>query len=289
MQLGALYANAKTQLNDVGNPSPALDARLLICHALKMTHEQFILKKDMDLSEQEEKEIVALIAQRLHGRPVAKIIGSKEFYGREFKTTDETLDPRPDSETLIDAVLETIADKNASIRILDLGTGTGCLALTLISELSNASAVAVDQSEAALAVADHNAHHLNVKQRVEFLKSDWLSAVTGQFDMIISNPPYIPESDIPGLEKEVRIFDPMAALTGGEDGLDPYRIIIPQLAAFLKPQGIVAFELGRGQAGDVAALLTAAGFKTVYSRADLSGIDRVVVGIQLQNPVEQIR
>lgn len=274
MTLKEFYQLQKSRL---ANDTAALDARLLLCHVLQFSHEQFVLYGDRELTPEQKAQAEALIARRLQGMPVAKIIGEKEFYGRVFKTTADTLDPRPDSETLIEAVLED-RDRNAAVTILDLGTGTGCLALTLLAELRHAQAIAVDRSEAALKVARENAWKIGVEDRVVFVQSDWFSDVMGQFDIIISNPPYIPDGDIPGLAPDVRDYDPMAALAGGADGLDPYRRIIPQLGQFLKKGGFVAFELGQGQAPQVAEMLKQAGFSGVSAHCDLAGIERVVIG-----------
>lgn len=286
MELQALYIGTKQRLKDAGIDMPALDARLLICHALKITPEKFLLSNDLILSEDQQQNIDGLIAQREAGKPVAKIIGRKEFYGREFNTTTDTLDPRPDSETLIEAVLQQ--NENDKPLILDLGTGTGCLVLTLLAEIPHARAIAVDQSKETLNIAKDNAWLIGVEDRIVFAQSDWFKDVVGKFDIIISNPPYIPEEDIAGLSREVRLFDPMAALTGGADGLDPYRIIIPQMVNFLKPGGHVAFEVGQGQAPDVAEMLVSCGFDRVTIHNDLAGIGRVVCGFYLQNPPEKL-
>jgi release factor glutamine methyltransferase len=285
MILSDLFQKIKNDLQTAGIETSALDARLLMCHALELSHEQFLLSKTRVLTEDETGKINEFSVQRLAGKPVSKIIGQKEFYGRNFKTTTDTLDPRPDSETLIEAVL---AHKFETPKILDLGTGTGCLVLTLLAELPTARAIAVDQSLAALDVAKQNAYQIGVEDRVVFVQSDWFGEVVGQFDIIISNPPYIPAGDIDGLAKEVRIYDPLAALVGGEDGLDPYRIIIPQLEWFLKPGGLAAFELGQGQDAAVAEMLTNNGFSEVFTRKDLAGIPRVVGGILLQKPDNQV-
>lgn len=285
MKLNDFYRAAKTRLQHEHIETPALDARLLICHGLDLTHEQFVLSDNRVLSAMELQSIETFLQQRLDGKPVSKIIGRKEFYGRDFKTTADTLDPRPDSETLIETVLSHPCEAPL---ILDLGTGTGCLVLTLLAEWSKARAIAVDQSIAALQIAKENALRIGVEDRVVFIQSDWFSEVIGQFDVIISNPPYIPQGDIAGLAREVRDYDPMAALTGGADGLDPYRVIIPQLPGFLKSGGLAAFEIGQGQESQVADLLGRAGFSAVGVRRDLGGIGRVVHGIYLQNPAEKL-
>lgn len=285
MTVSAFFRQAKERLGRTSCDSPALDARLLIAHGLGLTQEQFALAGDRILTVAERETLESLIAQRKTGRPVAKIIGQKEFYGRFFKTTDDTLDPRPDSETLIEVALAHAGEQPL---ILDLGTGTGCLVLTLLAEKPRARAIAVDRSAAALAVAKENAWQTGVEDRVVFVQSDWLDEVVGRFDLIISNPPYIPDAVVPTLAPEVRLYDPHGALAGGADGLDPYRHLVPRLAGFLKPGGRVVFEVGQGQDGDVAVLLSGAGFSDVAIVRDLGGIGRVVHGIYLQNPVKSV-
>jgi release factor glutamine methyltransferase len=286
MILKELNQIAKNKLQNAGIETSALDARILLSHVLQISHEKLLLSNDRVLSPDEIEKINTAIEERIAGKPVAKIIGQKEFYGRNFKTTTDTLDPRPDSEILIEAVL---AHKFKEPKILDLGTGTGCLVLTLLAELPKARAIAVDQSLAALDVAKKNAYLIGVEDRVIFAQSDWFGDVIGTFDIIISNPPYIPESDIPNLAKDVRLYDPMAALVGGADGLDPYRIIIPQLANFLKPEGMAVFELGQGQSDAVAAMLVEHGFGDIFVNKDLARISRVVGGFQLQKATDSVR
>ncbi len=254
----------------------ALDARILIGHALELSHEELILAADRELSSIEIANINALIDQRMHHMPVAKIIRQKEFYGRLFVTNEHTLDPRPDSETLIDAVLKN-TDIDKKIRILDLGTGTGCLILTLLAELPRAQGLAVDLSKDALHVAYRNAENLNLASRIDYRQSDWFENVIGEFDILISNPPYIPSGDIAGLAHDVKEFDPMSALDGGTDGLDPYRIIANQSPQYLKSGGLIAFEVGQGQAEYVADLLQKQGFQNIEIFKDLSSIERVVL------------
>jgi release factor glutamine methyltransferase len=198
--------------------------------------------------------------------------------------TKDTLTPRPDTETLIEALLDQVAEPPA--RVLDLGTGTGCIVLALLSEWSDAVGVGIDASAEALKVAKENAVSLDLKRRVRFSRADWTQAhwaltliqkFGGPFDVVVSNPPYIPEDDIAGLDEDVRAFEPLRALDGGADGLDAYRIIVESVRVLLVPGGLVAFEVGAGQADAVAKLLTDAGLNLLERRKDLAGIERVVV------------
>jgi release factor glutamine methyltransferase len=278
MILKDFYDVVKRRLAAADNASAALDARLLICHVLNISHEEFIVQTDRVLSPNKIEKIEELVTQRIARKPVAKILGQKEFYGRIFLTSENTLDPRPDSETLIDAVLKNIDDKNKPLRILDLGTGTGCLLLTLLSELPQATGIGVDQSDAALALARENAVRLEVLMIADFIQGNWFEHVIGQFDIIISNPPYIPTADIATLSMDVQDYDPTPALDGGADGLAAYRAITDQAANYLKKGGLIAFEVGQGQADDVSNLLKNKGFSNIMGFKDLAGISRVVLG-----------
>jgi release factor glutamine methyltransferase len=269
MKVRDLYHALKSRID-------ALDARLLMCHAMKTSHEEFLLQQDDKLSSPILDAIEGMVVQREKGRPVAKILGHREFYGRRFLTTNDTLDPRPDTETLVEAVLARVKP-NQSCRMLDLGTGTGCLLITLLCERGAATGAAVDVSAAALMVARKNAYALGVMDRIDFVESDWTHKIDGQFDVIVSNPPYIASHEIDGLAPDVKAYDPMGALDGGVDGLEAYRIIIGDLSRILAPSGLVAFEVGHTQSRQVGELLTAHRFKNVIFVKDLAGIERVVL------------
>ena len=214
-----------------------------------------------------------MITRRIRREPVARIIGAREFWGLNFGLNEATLEPRPDSETLVEAVL---AFRKANARILDLGTGTGCLLLALLHEMPAATGMGIDMNPRAVEQAIFNAAALGLGERAMFRTGNWLTDIKENFDIILSNPPYIPASDISTLMPEVRDYDPMLALDGGVDGLAPYRFLIPQLANFLNPQGIAAFEVGAGQAPQVADLFRQSGFANIAIHKDLGGIDRCV-------------
>lgn len=253
-----------------------LDARLLIQFVLGINHEEYVLANNRGLTLNEMAKIEALVERRLNREPVAKIIGYKEFWGRDFKTSKDTLDPRPDSETLIECILD---GTSGGLSILDLGTGTGCLLLTLLSEIEGATGVAVDMSELALKVAQENADNLDLSSRVKFIKTNWFENIDDKFDIIISNPPYIPTRDIKSLELEVKEYDPMSALDGGVDGLDDYRKIIAQAKNYLKENGKIFFEIGQGQEIDIIPMLQSEGFQNIQTVKDLSGITRCIFAI----------
>jgi release factor glutamine methyltransferase len=222
-------------------------------------------------------EFEALLARRAAREPLSHILGYREFYGRNFKVTRAVLDPRPDSETLIEAVLKSTTH-HPPLTLLDIGTGSGCLLLTLLAELPHATGVGVDISPDALAIAKENAAHLGLTDRVQWVQADMKTlALQGRFDLIISNPPYIETAEIATLAPEVAQFEPKIALDGGKDGLDCYRKLANEVARLLAPQGSVALEIGHKQAGDVTRLLEASGFFCEAIIQDLGGHDRVII------------
>jgi release factor glutamine methyltransferase len=275
-KLEALLVEAKAALIRADVPSPALDARLLLQHALDITHSEIIATLDRQLTDDQTFAFNALLVRRLAGEPVSRILGIREFYGREFKTSPDVLDPRPDTETLIDLCLDYLPPEQ-HMAILDLGTGSGILALTLLAERPHKRAVAVDVSEAALAVARENAAMWNLMDRASFVQGNWFENVKGKFDLIVSNPPYIPANQIPTLEIEVRDHDPHLALDGGDDGLHAYRAIAGGASAHLATHGMVAVEIGAGQARDIEAIFQADEFTLTAQKSDLGGHVRALL------------
>ncbi len=276
------FTEAVSVLREAGIETPELDARLLLCHAAGLTHEGFVAQAGRALAPEAAKRLNAMIRRRVSREPVSRITGMREFYGRSFLVDADALDPRPDTETLIEAALDGVEQagrRDEPLRLLDLGTGTGCILLTLLAELPKARGSGTDLSLGALRVAEANAMRLGVAARVSFLRSDWLDGVSGAFDLIVSNPPYIATSEIGGLAPEVGLHDPRLALDGGPDGLDAYRRIAAGAARLLAPQGQLLVEIGASQAVAVAALLREAGFvvETASPRLDLAGRPRVVV------------
>lgn len=212
------------------------------------------------------------VARRIAGEPVSHILGERAFWGRMFRVTPDVLDPRPETETLIAAALEVPFNS-----VLDLGTGSGCIAVTLLAERPQATGMAVDLSAAALGIASTNAERHDVTDRLGLETSDWFGAVTGTYDLIVSNPPYIPADDLPGLMPEVRDHEPTMALTDGADGLTPYRVILSQGAGYLSDGGVLMAEFGAGQWSDIQEIAIAAGWGHVTCRTDMDGRPRVLV------------
>lgn len=264
-----------------GFDSPRLDAELLLGHVLAVDRVALIIDAARPLSAPELARYKGLHQRRRAGEPVAYLLGQREFYGRLFRVDKRVLVPRPDTETLVDVALERTRRLSLSARALDLCTGSGCVAITLACERPTTPVLGVDVSEGALAVARANALRLGAVQ-VGWLRSDLFASVPTQlrFDLITANPPYIADDEIPALMADVRDFEPRLALAGGVDGLDLIRRIVTEAPAHLAEGGVLAMEVGAGQAPDVAALLQAAGYRAVESRRDYGGHERVVSGLR---------
>lgn len=275
--LGHAVDRAAAQLADAGIDTARLDARVLACRALARDGTFALTHPETGLSETELDLIDRLIARRAAREPMSLILGEREFWSMTFTVTRATLTPRPETETLVEEALAWAGAGGrlgAPLRVLDLGTGTGCLLIALLSELPAATGLGVDLSEAALAVAAENAARLGVGGRARFARSDWGRDLAGPFDLIVANPPYIAEAEALTLPPEVRGFDPPAALFAGPDGLAAYRAIAPQAARLAAPGAAVIVELGAGQADAVAVLFARAGLPAAGLRADLAGVPR---------------
>lgn len=276
--LRAALDGASATLADAGIEDPQLEARQLLMAALECTLSHLVLNEQAPLGEAAPR-VATLLARRAAREPLSRILGRREFAGLDFALGPETLDPRPDTEVLVEAAQAALAGHPAP-HLLDLGTGTGAILLALLQALPRASGIGIDISPGAASVARANASTLGLAARAGFLVGDLFAPLAAgtRFDAILSNPPYIPTDDLAGLDPEVRLFDPARALDGGTDGLDFYRRITQGAGVFLAPGGLLAFEVGQGQAGAVDALLTSAGFEAIETRQDLSGTLRVVLG-----------
>lgn len=255
----------------------SLDARVLLQAVTGLTASDIARAPERLLAAQEISLLLDYQAQRLRAKPISKILGQREFWGREFQVNEHVLDPRPDSETLIEAALPHLPE-GKNLAILDLGTGSGCLLLTLLAERAPTRGVGVDLSLEALAVAKANAQTLGLSGRVQFLHSHWFDAVAGEFDMIISNPPYIRDAEMRALDKNVLDYDPHLALHGGADGLDAYRVIIEKAQNHLQPNGWLVLEIGHRQGDAIGAMMRQSGFLETCGKPDLAGRDRVIMG-----------
>jgi release factor glutamine methyltransferase len=277
----ALTARFKASAID----SAELDARLLAGAVLGLDLTGMIAAANRRLTADESVRLDQFAERRLAGEPVARILGHKEFWGLSLLLSQATLVPRPDTEAVVELALEMLrADGTANrpLRVADLGTGSGAILLALLSELPEAHGFGTDISAAALQTAAANAARAGLAGRATFIACDYATGLSGLFDLIVSNPPYIQSADIGGLAAEVRDYDPLAALDGGADGLDAYRALIPQAACVLAPGAVLVVEAGQGQSGDIEALMTAAGLTHERApKADLAGIPRAVGGRKL--------
>jgi release factor glutamine methyltransferase len=266
-----------------GIESPRLEAELLLAHALGTDRMRIIVESDRDLADDELARYRALIQRRRKGEPVAYLRGYKEFYGRSFRVDERVLVPRADTEILVETALARTADRSMGRRYLDLCTGSGCVAISLARERPSCKVFAVDASEAALVVARDNGLRLGAAAQVAWLAGDLyepLGSFPGVvFDLVTANPPYIPEGELASLSVDIRGFEPRLALSGGEDGLDVMRRIVRDAPRFLRRGGVLAVEMGMGQASRVQALFEEAGFGGVRIDKDYGGHDRVASGV----------
>ena len=263
-----------------GLDAPELDARLIVGHALGLDHAALAARSRRPLADADADAIDALAARRLAREPVARILGRKEFWGLDLALDAETLVPRPETETVVEATLAALGRADGSrraLRIADLGTGSGALLLALLSELPGAAGIGTDTSLPALRRACANAAALGLAARASFVACDYGTALRGPIDLLVSNPPYVARGDIAALPPEVRDFDPWRALDGGPDGLNGYRAIAADARRLLAPGGALVLELGRGQYAAVAELFTAVGLAPEAPRPDLLGIARALV------------
>lgn len=272
----AALREAIVRLKEAGVQDPAIDARLLLAHAMGIGSDRLTLHSGDELTRAQSQAFSANVDRRVQRQPVSQIIGSRAFFGRHFAVTQDVLDPRPETEIL---VLEALKIPFKSV--LDIGTGSGCILLTLLAERLEICGTGVDISPAALQVAENNASALGVSERSELYASDWFDAVEGKFDLIVSNPPYIDEAEWHTLDPEPRKWEPKQALTPGADGLQPYRIIADNARKHLSRCGQLMVEIGWRQGPDVAAIFANAGLQKVRIEQDLDGRDRVIIA---QNP-----
>jgi release factor glutamine methyltransferase len=277
----ALMARFKS----AGIESAELDARMLLGHVLNLDLTGLITAANRPIAADESARLDEFVRRRLAGEPIARIVGAKEFWGLPLQLSATTLVPRPDTETVVELALETqvaVSGLKRPLRIADIGTGSGAILLALLSEWPDAEGIGTDISEAALSTARINAARLGLTDRAAFIACDYAAGLTGSFDLIVSNPPYIRSADISGLASEVRDYDPHRALDGGPDGLAAYRALIPQAVRHLAPNGVLVLEVGHGQSGEVEQFVAAAGLTREGSpKADLAGIRRAVAGRKL--------
>lgn len=282
MHAGALLTDAALRLAAAGVENARREARLMLAAALRQPQERLFAHPDMPVTADAGAEFDGMIARRVGGEPLSRILGLREFWSLPFRLGPDTLDPRPDSETLVDAALRHIGDRAAALRVLDFGTGSGCLLLALLSELPAARGLGVDLSTGAVALAARNARDLGLAARADFAASDWDAALAGPessraWDVILSNPPYVDSAAFEDLDLGVANYDPRLALDGGCGGLKAYRRLLPGVKRLLAPDGIAVLELGAGQAEAVTALGESAKLRVCEGACDLAGLTRALV------------
>ena len=278
MTIKEILIKYSKELEEISS-TPRLDVETLLQKVLGVDRLYILLNLDRVLSNDEEQLFNKFIEERLNNRPIAYIVGNREFMGLDFYVQEGVLIPRPDTEILVEEVIELAKDKG-KVNILDIGTGSGAITVSLAKYLENAKVTSVDISDIALEIGKRNAMENKVADRIDFIKSDLFSALDKnlKFDIIVSNPPYIKREVIETLDKQVKDFEPYNALEGGIDGLDFYRAITTQAKDFLKEGGILAYEVGHDQSEDVSKLMEMDGYTNIYTRKDLQQIDRVVIG-----------
>jgi release factor glutamine methyltransferase len=272
-----VVAQVAVRLAAAGIESARSEAWLLLAAATGRERAALVAGAPETIGAAKQARLDELVRRRLAREPVAYILGEKEFWSLRFEVGPAVLIPRPETETVVEAVLAQLPDRNRPLRLLDLGVGSGCLLLALLSELPEATGLGVDDSSAALALARHNAERLGLAARTDFRQGRWGAGLRERFDVIASNPPYVAEREWDGLQPEIRQFEPKAALVAGPDGLAAYRALAPECARLLAQGGLCALEIGAGQGNPVAALLAAHGLIVTERRRDLAGIERCLI------------
>jgi release factor glutamine methyltransferase len=277
MKISDILAKSRYQLEKSGVSSSKLDSLILLAHALSFSKEQIIFNPDLELNENQQNNFFQLIDQRCKRQPVSQIIGRREFFGREFLVTSDVLDPRPDSESLIGLITEKFLNQNQKLNILEIGSGSGCLIITTLLIYKESIGTALDISQKALKICNKNAQTHKVTERLKLTESDIFTQLVQdkKFDLIISNPPYIPSSDIDNLEAEVKFFEPRIALDGGFDGLDFYRRIAREASIFLSKNGRIILEIGYGQKDEIIEIFSEE-FLFEEAKKDLASVDRAL-------------
>lgn len=287
LTLGALLASARQRLKAAGIDTAAIDARLLVEAATGLSRLDLLTRSDETVTTDVAARLASWIDRRAKGEPVGRILGMASFHGLDFALGPDTLEPRPDTEVLVDVALGAarqgklpgVSPDGTGLRLLDIGTGTGAIAVTLLNKLPGGTGLATDLAPGAIDTARANAARHGVADRLAFVVGSYFEPVEGKFALIVSNPPYIASAVIAGLDPEVRLHDPMLALDGGADGLDGYRLLAAGADDHLLPGGMLALEIGYDQGEAVSRLLSDADFTSIEIHRDLGGRDRVVAAI----------
>ena len=259
----------------IGIETPELDARIILKEVLSLDDKDLILKESLDISNEMIEKIIAIESRRLNGEPISKIFKKRDFYNSTFLISNDVLDPRPETELIVE-IANNYIDKNEVKNILDLGTGSGCILLSILKENKMINGLGIDLSKDAISIAKQNSKKLNLETQSNFLISNWMSSVNYKYDLVVSNPPYIASEDIKKLSKSVKIYDPILSLDGGDDGLNSYRLIASDLKRVVSKNALIIIEIGYNQSLQVIEIFKKNNFKLTKKYNDINGLDRVL-------------
>ena len=258
-----------------GIETPELDARIILKEVLSLDDKDLILKESLDIPNELIEKIIAIESRRLNGEPISKIFKKRDFYNSTFLISNDVLDPRPETELIVE-IANNYIDKNEVKNILDLGTGSGCILLSILKENKMINGLGIDLSKDAISIAKQNSKKLNLETQSNFLISNWMSSVNYKYDLVVSNPPYIASEDIKKLSKSVKIYDPILSLDGGDDGLNSYRLIASDLKRVVSKNALIIIEIGYNQSLQVIEIFKKNNFKLIKKYNDINGLDRVL-------------
>ena len=259
----------------IGIETPELDARIILKEVLSLDDKDLILKESLDIPNELIEKIIAIESRRLNGEPISKIFKKRDFYNSTFLISNDVLDPRPETELIVE-IANNYIDKNEVKNILDLGTGSGCILLSILKENKMINGLGIDLSKDAISIAKQNSKKLNLETQSNFLISNWMSSVNYKYDLVVSNPPYIASEDIKKLSKSVKIYDPILSLDGGDDGLNSYRLIASDLKRIVSKNALIIIEIGYNQSLQVIEIFKKNNFKLMKKYNDINGLDRVL-------------
>ena len=259
----------------IGIETPELDARIILKEVLSLDDKDLILKESLDIPEEMIEKIIAIESRRLNGEPISKIFKKRDFYNSTFVISNDVLDPRPETELIVE-IANNYINKNEVKNILDLGTGSGCILLSILKENRMINGLGIDLSKDAISIAKQNSKKLNLETQSNFLVSNWMSSVNYKYDLVVSNPPYIASEDIKKLSKSVKIYDPILSLDGGDDGLNSYRLIASDLKRIISMNALIIIEIGYNQSLQVIDIFKKNDFKLIKKYNDINGLDRVL-------------
>ena len=259
----------------IGIETPELDARIILKEVLSLDDKDLILKESLDIPNELIEKIIAIESRRLNGEPISKIFKKRDFYNSTFLISNDVLDPRPETELIVE-IANNFIDKNEVKNILDLGTGSGCILLSILKENKMINGLGIDLSKDAISIAKQNSKKLNLETQSNFLISNWMSSVNYKYDLVVSNPPYIASEDIKKLSKSVKIYDPILSLDGGDDGLNSYRLIASDLKRVVSKNALIIIEIGYNQSLQVIEIFKKNNFKLIKKYNDINGLDRVL-------------